>query len=138
MRIDRSAVAESGRRWVLVCVAFALAATGCGYDLSADEAGRPAGGRDAKVDWSTDEDVASRLHIVPIARTAIEQRFVHAKISDVACASTHMYVSAGAVTDCTATINDVASGWTLTFRDATGSSTLVRRPGAPWRFTTPE
>jgi len=73
---------------------LALAATGCGYDLSADEAGRPHPGRDVKVDWSTDEDVASRLHIVPIARTAIQQRFVHAKISDVACASTHMYVSA--------------------------------------------
>jgi hypothetical protein len=112
---------------------------GCGSALPVAEAEGRDGGRRAAQDSSIRVDeVVSRLRVVPIARKAIEQALVHpGLITDVVCTSKLMYVSDGAVTHCTALVNDVASGWTLTFFDAAGTYRLVRTPGKPWQFATP-
>jgi hypothetical protein len=116
-----------------MCAALGLTLIGCGA-----EAGSGDGVRDASLDGSTPvSEVVSQVRVVPIARKAIEQRLPNKTIADVMCTSEVVYVSEGSVTRCTATVDGVLSGWTLTFRDAAGGYDLARRPGAPWQFTTP-
>jgi hypothetical protein len=107
---------------------------GCGVVDSA----RGDGGREAQLDEPIRLDqVVSQVRVVSIAREAIELRLPLKTIAGVVCTSEVMYVSEGSVTNCTATVDDVASGWTLTFRDSAGAYSLSRRPGAPWQFATP-
>lgn len=113
-----------------VSAALLLLCVGCG----ADDAGRRDGGLDVSTRAA---QVTSQMHVVPIARKAIERTLPKANIADVVCTSEVMYVSKGAVANCTATVDDVPSGWRLTFVDASGAHTVARRPGAPWQFANP-
>jgi len=113
-----------------VSAALLLLCVGCG----AEDAGRGDGGLDVSTGAA---QVTSQMHVVPIARKAIERTLPKANIADVVCTSEVMYVSKGAVANCTATVDDVPSGWRLTFVDASGAHTVARRPGAPWQFANP-
>jgi hypothetical protein len=75
----------------------------------------------------TDEAAQPQL-VAPIARKAIERKVQNKKVANVACTSKFMRLQAGFVTQCTATLDDVGSGWTLTFIDDAGAYSLVRRP----------
>lgn len=121
-------------RVVLVCAALALALVGCG----AGEVGGRDDAREAQREKSIRSDaVVSQVRVVPIAREAIERRLPREQVTVVVCTSEVMYVSDGSVTQCTAEVNDVATGWTLTFRDSAGAYRLASRPGAPWEFSIP-
>lgn len=110
-----------------MCAVITIALGACGTD----DAGRRDGAQDGSIRVA---QVASHMPVIPIARKAIERRLPQAKIADVACTSEVMYVSKGAIANCTATVDGVPSGWRLTFLDASGAHSLARRPGAPWQF----
>lgn len=130
---DRSSAGAPLVRCASVCAVLALASVGCG----AVEAGSPDGDAQAQRDGSfRANEVLSRLPVVPIARKAIRDKLPNSTVTDVACTSDVMYVSKGAITQCTARVDDVPSGWVLTFRDANGAYQLARRPGPPWKFAT--
>jgi hypothetical protein len=75
-----------------------------------------------------DKEAAQPQLVAPIARKAIERKVQNKKVANVACTSKFMRLQAGFVTQCTATLDDVESGWTLTFIDNAGAYSLVRRP----------
>lgn len=137
MSVGRSRGVGPGLRLVLVGLALALGSAGCGYADSTDSADESGGAMVGGIKGDPVDEVVSQLRVVPIARKAIERKLGDKEITDVVCTSTLMYVSEGAVTHCTASINDQASGWTLTFLDAAGEHELTRKSGEPWEFAAP-
>jgi hypothetical protein len=117
-------------RVTAVFATLVIACAGCGAV--------EAGGREGNSQGESirADEVISRLPVVPIARQAIQDRLPKSTVTDVACTSEVMYVSEGSMTNCTARVDNVPSGWILTFRDADGAYQLARRPGPPWKFAT--
>jgi hypothetical protein len=127
--MPNGATSSFGRRVrsAATCAALALACVGCG----ADEPGRHDGVQDGP---NRVAQVSSQMRVAPTARVAIQRMVPRADVANVACAPEVIYFSEGAVANCTAKVDNVLSGWRLSFLDASGAHSLARRPGAPWQF----
>ena len=133
MSVNESATGARLLTVGLVCLALALVSAGCGTVEAGARDGDGQGRREGSVRVN---EVMSQLRVVPIALEAIQKASPKKKVTDVRCTSDVMYVSEGSVAQCSARLDGVASGWTLTFRDPTGDHRLTRRPGPPWKFAT--
>jgi hypothetical protein len=91
---------------------------GCGDDGSAAGAASQPGGK-----------TYSEVLVEPIAQRVIEREHPRADVANVDCDSKVMIATEGALTHCTARIDQQPTSWIVTFRDSSGTIRLRQAAG---------